>query len=242
MGDRILYFVQDETDSCELHALVYFNFLEPNDIVRVRNLRAIDGNRRHLVMNKFSNILKIPRITSHANELIKRIERKINDHKNLEEKALNEVKRDDVVYAYMEFPQRILIEPNFDKINAEKYFGNMRKDEIQNNFENENEKEKEKENSQNLSKMDIEEKVEEEEIEVEEKVQINNNEEFLSEEARNDKMEAKEPKALDAFKSKIFCEIKETDKYVLLTLNVLDYYPKNILEFCMIYCPECQER
>lgn len=45
MGDRILYFVQDETDSCELHALVYFNFLEPNDIIRVRNLRAIDGNR-----------------------------------------------------------------------------------------------------------------------------------------------------------------------------------------------------
>jgi len=45
MSDRILYFVQDETDSCELHALSYFNFLEPNDIIRVRNLRAIDGNR-----------------------------------------------------------------------------------------------------------------------------------------------------------------------------------------------------
>ncbi len=40
MGDRILYFVQDETDSCELHALFYFNFLEVNDVVRVRNLRV----------------------------------------------------------------------------------------------------------------------------------------------------------------------------------------------------------
>ena len=42
---RILYFVQDETDSCELHTSKYFNFLEANDVVRVRNLKSIDGNK-----------------------------------------------------------------------------------------------------------------------------------------------------------------------------------------------------
>lgn len=42
---RVLYLVQDETDSCELHTTKYFNFLDQNDIIRVRNIRLVDGNR-----------------------------------------------------------------------------------------------------------------------------------------------------------------------------------------------------
>ena len=41
----IMYLVQDESDSCELHAEKYFNFLETNDIIRVRNIKSIEGKR-----------------------------------------------------------------------------------------------------------------------------------------------------------------------------------------------------
>jgi hypothetical protein len=41
----IMYLVQDESDSCELHTEKYFNFLEINDIIRIRNIKSIDGKR-----------------------------------------------------------------------------------------------------------------------------------------------------------------------------------------------------
>ncbi len=200
-------------------------------------------------MNKFSNILKIPIITSHSNGLIKRIENKINDRRNLEEKALSEIKRDDIVYTHVEYPQIIIIEPDFDKINVEKVFGNTQKNYNIFNL-NENENKSNQENS--LILMDVEEQMQvKQEVKEKEKIDYEDNllnedkvELYNGENARGI-VEAKEAQAPDNyknFKSKSIYEIKESDKVAVLTLNVLDYYPKNVLDFCMIFCPECQER
>jgi len=40
--DKVIYYVQDETDGCELHAFKYFDFFEKNDIIRTRSIRILD--------------------------------------------------------------------------------------------------------------------------------------------------------------------------------------------------------
>jgi hypothetical protein len=40
--DQVVFFVQDETDGCELHSFKYFNFLEINDIIRIRSFKVAD--------------------------------------------------------------------------------------------------------------------------------------------------------------------------------------------------------
>ncbi len=37
--DKVVLFVQDETDACELHVFKYYNFLEPNDVIRLRSYK-----------------------------------------------------------------------------------------------------------------------------------------------------------------------------------------------------------
>lgn len=37
-------------------------------------------------------------------------------------------------------------------------------------------------------------------------------------------------------------EIKKEDKFVILTLNPIDYLPSNILDFSLVFCPHCKER
>ena len=54
--DKIIYYVQDETDSCELHAYKYFNFLEIKDVIRVRNIRITEGNRYKILQININEI------------------------------------------------------------------------------------------------------------------------------------------------------------------------------------------
>jgi len=37
-------------------------------------------------------------------------------------------------------------------------------------------------------------------------------------------------------------EITKNDKNAILTLNVVDYLPNNILDFSQVFCPHCKER
>jgi len=37
-------------------------------------------------------------------------------------------------------------------------------------------------------------------------------------------------------------EITKDDKNAILTLNVIDYLPNNILDFSQVFCPHCKER
>lgn len=43
--DKIIYYVQDETDGCELHTFKYFDFFDVNEIIRVRSVKLLDSMR-----------------------------------------------------------------------------------------------------------------------------------------------------------------------------------------------------
>ena len=45
IDDKIIYYVQDETDGCELHTYKYFDFFEINEIIRVRSVKLSDPIR-----------------------------------------------------------------------------------------------------------------------------------------------------------------------------------------------------
>lgn len=73
--DQVVYFIQDETDGCELHSHKYFNFFEVNDVIRVRSFKVADRNI--VLMNKFSNLLKIPTFSDYYKEFINRLAKEI---------------------------------------------------------------------------------------------------------------------------------------------------------------------
>ena len=82
LDDKIVLFVQDETDGCELHVFKYFNFVEVYDVIRIRSFKVFDKDV--ILMNKFSNILKIPHFTDYYKEFINKIALKM---KNLDPSA-----------------------------------------------------------------------------------------------------------------------------------------------------------
>ena len=55
LEDQLVFDIQDETDGCQLHTYKYFNFIEINNIVRLRSYKVF--NSENLVMNANSNIL-----------------------------------------------------------------------------------------------------------------------------------------------------------------------------------------
>ena len=55
LEDQLVFDIQDETDGCQLHTYKYFNFVEINDVVRLRSYKVF--NSENLVMNANSNIL-----------------------------------------------------------------------------------------------------------------------------------------------------------------------------------------
>lgn len=62
LEDQIVFFVHDDSDGCELHTFKYFNFIEVNDVLRLRSYKLFDKNV--ILMNTFSNILKVPQFSS----------------------------------------------------------------------------------------------------------------------------------------------------------------------------------
>ena len=58
LGDQIVLFIQDDTDGCELHTYKYYNFIQENDIIRIRAYKNFDNSS--LILNEFGNILVVP--------------------------------------------------------------------------------------------------------------------------------------------------------------------------------------
>ena len=71
LQDQIVYYVQDETDGCELHTFKYFNFLDVGDVFRLRSYRVIDKNV--IIMNQYSNVIKIPQFLGYYKDFIARM-------------------------------------------------------------------------------------------------------------------------------------------------------------------------
>jgi len=73
--NHLILFVQDETDGCELHTYKYYNFIQENDIIRVRSYKIFDNN--NLIVNEIGNILVVPEYSSCYktvfNELVKKM-------------------------------------------------------------------------------------------------------------------------------------------------------------------------
>ena len=77
LNDKFVYYIQDETDLCELHTYKYYDFIKINDVIRVRNYYISEKNI--LITNQFSNILLIPKTLGYCSEVLERIKNgKIN--------------------------------------------------------------------------------------------------------------------------------------------------------------------
>lgn len=101
LEDKVVYFVQDETDGCELHTFKYFNFLDVNDVIRIRSFKTYDKNV--LLMNKYSNIIKIPPFMDFYKEFMNRLALKIKALEPSIEVPTYE-KKDDVMMSVVESP------------------------------------------------------------------------------------------------------------------------------------------
>ena len=74
-NDHLILFIQDDTDGCELHTYKYYNFIQENDIIRVRSFKIFDNN--NLIINEFGNILVIPSNSSCCKVIINELTKKL---------------------------------------------------------------------------------------------------------------------------------------------------------------------
>ena len=88
LDDKYIYYVQDDTDICELQTNKYFNFINVGDIIRIRSYRFTEKNI--LSTNQFSNILIIPKTLGYYKEFQEKIkERKIKSDKDKKSKKIS---------------------------------------------------------------------------------------------------------------------------------------------------------
>ena len=79
LDDQLVLFIQDETDGCELHTYKYYNFIQENDIIRVRAYKVFDNN--NLILNEFGNILVVPLFSHCYKEFINALTKKMKQLK-----------------------------------------------------------------------------------------------------------------------------------------------------------------
>ena len=79
LNDQIVLFIQDATDGCELHTYKYYNFIQENDIIRVRSYKVFDNN--NLIINEFGNILIVPQNSSLYKGLFNSLTKKLKQIK-----------------------------------------------------------------------------------------------------------------------------------------------------------------
>ena len=92
LQDQIVYYVQDETDGCELHTFKYFNFLDVGDVFRLRSYRVIDKNV--IIMNQYSNVIKIPKFLWYYQDFLERMKNAYNAKSRNESEMLWNEKSD----------------------------------------------------------------------------------------------------------------------------------------------------
>ena len=78
LDDQLVFFVQDDTDGCELHTYKYFDFIKENDVIRVRSYKVFDSDV--LILNEFGNILKVPTLSSCYKTFMNNLSKKFKDY------------------------------------------------------------------------------------------------------------------------------------------------------------------
>ena len=79
LDDQLVLFIQDDTDGCELHTYKYYNFIQENDIIRVRAYKVFDNN--NLLLNEYGNILVVPQFSHCYKECINALTKKLRQLK-----------------------------------------------------------------------------------------------------------------------------------------------------------------
>ena len=80
LNDELVLFIQDDTDGCELHTYKYYNFIQENDIIRVRAYKTFDNNA--LILNEFGNILVVPQCSHVYKDVINDLTKKLKQLQN----------------------------------------------------------------------------------------------------------------------------------------------------------------
>ena len=78
LDDQLVFFIQDETDGCELHTYKYFDFIKENDVIRIRSYKVFDSSI--LLLNEFGNILKIPTYSHFYKLFLNNLSKKLKDY------------------------------------------------------------------------------------------------------------------------------------------------------------------
>lgn len=80
LNDQVIFFIQDESDGCELHTYKFFDYVKENDIIRIRKFKIFDNN--NLVLNEGGNILIIPKESFCYKQLINALNKKLKQIKD----------------------------------------------------------------------------------------------------------------------------------------------------------------
>ena len=78
LDDQLVFFIQDETDGCELHTYKYFDFIKENDVIRVRSYKVFNSDV--LVLNEFGNILKVHTYSHCYKTFMNNLSKKLRDY------------------------------------------------------------------------------------------------------------------------------------------------------------------
>jgi hypothetical protein len=78
LDDQLVFFIQDDTDGCELHTYKYFDFIKENDVIRIRSYKVFDSDV--LILNEFGNILNIPTNSSCYKNFMNNLSKKLKDY------------------------------------------------------------------------------------------------------------------------------------------------------------------
>ena len=79
LGDQLVLFIQDDTDGCELHTYKYYNFIQENEIIRIRAYKTFDNS--NLILNEFGNILVVPQYSACYKEFYDTLTKKLKQMK-----------------------------------------------------------------------------------------------------------------------------------------------------------------
>ena len=217
LDDKYIYYVQDDTDICELQTNKYFDFIQVNDIIRIRSYRFTEKNNI-LFTNQFSNILIIPKTLGYYKEFQEKIkEQKLISNKDKKNKNNN----NDALISVNNNNTELLINPdefniinNMNNINTISFFNNSKI--IPLNEENENEKEN---------------------------LKLFNNNDYSDEYINDDEEKKVKLSVIDYNNEKVkkFIEISKSNEDNIIEVQLIKYHPKNLIKCIKYFCTNCKK-
>ena len=216
LDDKFIYYVQDDTDICELQTNKYFYFIHVNDIIRIRSYRCTENNI--LYTNSFSNILIIPKTLGYYKEFQDKIkEQKLKSSKNKKNTNNNNEdsnKNNELLMNIEEFNKLNNINIIINDINSNNFFSNSKI--IPLNEENENDKE-------NLN--------------------LFNSDDFSDENIKEEEEKKIKLSIIDFNPKKImkFSKIRKSSEDNIIEVQMIKYHPNNLVNCIKFFCPKCKK-